>query len=158
MPSTQSNLAPAFRKTTETFSAGAKSLAQRYFVSSKIFAKEQKKIFSEQWILVGHQSQIPKAGDYFIAEVAGESLIIVRRVRNKATARQAIRDRQRSRWEPSDMDGQRGALTSGTRLNQSAAFTMFAVIAARGSGKIQADTCRRFSVLITHGRMDSMGD
>jgi hypothetical protein len=71
MPSTQSNLAPAFRKTTETFSAGAKSLAQRYFVSPEIFAQEQRKIFSEQWILVGHQSQIPKAGDYFVAEVAG---------------------------------------------------------------------------------------
>src|SRR5258708_31289730 len=78
MPLTQSNVAPAFRKTTETFSAGAKSLAQRYFVSPEIFAQEQRKIFSEQWILVGHQNQIPKAGDYFIAEVAGESVIVVR--------------------------------------------------------------------------------
>jgi glycine betaine catabolism A len=78
MPSTQSNVVPAFRKTTETFTAGARSLAQCYFVSPEIFAQEQRKIFSEQWILVGHQSQIPKAGDYFISEVAGESLIVVR--------------------------------------------------------------------------------
>jgi phenylpropionate dioxygenase-like ring-hydroxylating dioxygenase large terminal subunit len=78
MPSTRSNVAPAFRKTTETFRTGAKSLAQRYFVSPEIFAQEQRKIFSEQWILVGHQSQIPKGGDYFISEVAGESLIVVR--------------------------------------------------------------------------------
>src|SRR6266481_9256052 len=70
--------APAFRKTTETFTAGAKTLAQRYFVSPEIFAQEQSKIFSKQWILVGHQSQIPKAGDYFSSEVAGESLIVVR--------------------------------------------------------------------------------
>jgi len=70
--------APAFRKTTETFTAGAKTLAQRYFVSPEIFALEQSKIFSKQWILVGHQSQIPKAGDYFSSEVAGESLIVVR--------------------------------------------------------------------------------
>ncbi len=69
---------PAFRKTTETFTAGAKTLAQRYFVSPEIFAQEQSKIFSKQWILVGHQSQIPKAGDYFSSEVAGESLIVVR--------------------------------------------------------------------------------
>jgi phenylpropionate dioxygenase-like ring-hydroxylating dioxygenase large terminal subunit len=27
---------------------------------------------------VGHQSQIAKAGDYFVQEVAGESLIVVR--------------------------------------------------------------------------------
>jgi Rieske 2Fe-2S family protein len=78
MPSTQTNIAPVFRKTTETFAAGAKSLAQRYFVSPEIFAKEQREIFSKQWILVGHQSQIAKAGDYFTTEIAGESLIIVR--------------------------------------------------------------------------------
>ena len=76
VPATQAK--EAFRKTAETFKAGAKTLPQRYFVSSEIFAQEQKKIFSRQWVLVGHQSQIPKAGDYFISEVAGESLIIVR--------------------------------------------------------------------------------
>ncbi|PYL66826.1 MAG: (2Fe-2S)-binding protein [Verrucomicrobia bacterium] len=76
MPVTQAK--EAFRKTAETFKAGAKTLPQRYFVSSEIFAQEQKKIFSRQWVLVGHQSQIPKAGDYFTSEIAGESLIIVR--------------------------------------------------------------------------------
>jgi phenylpropionate dioxygenase-like ring-hydroxylating dioxygenase large terminal subunit len=74
----QTNVAPSFRKTTETFAAGAKSLSQRYFVSPEIFSEEQKKIFSKQWVLVGHQSQIAQAGDYLTAEVAGESLIIVR--------------------------------------------------------------------------------
>jgi Rieske 2Fe-2S family protein len=74
----QTRAMPAFRKTAETFTSGAKTLPQRYFVSPDIFAKEQETIFSEQWILVGHQSQIAKAGDYFAQEVAGESLIIVR--------------------------------------------------------------------------------
>jgi phenylpropionate dioxygenase-like ring-hydroxylating dioxygenase large terminal subunit len=78
MPSLQASVAPSFRKTTETFSAGARSLPQRYFVSPEIFAEEQKEIFSRQWVVVGHQSQIAKAGDYFTTEVAGESLIIVR--------------------------------------------------------------------------------
>ncbi len=72
------NVVPSFRKPTETFTTGAKSLAQRYFVSPEIFAQEQEKIFSKQWVLVGHQSQIAQAGDYFTAEVARESLIIVR--------------------------------------------------------------------------------
>src|SRR6266511_3054354 len=67
-----------FRKTAETFQAGAKTLPQRYFVSPAVFAEEQEKVFSKQWVLVGHQSQIAKSGDYFTAEVAGESLIIVR--------------------------------------------------------------------------------
>ena len=68
----------AFRKTAETFATGAKTLEQKYFVSPQIFAEEQQKIFSRQWVLVGHQSQIAQAGDYFTAEIAGESLIIVR--------------------------------------------------------------------------------
>jgi Rieske 2Fe-2S family protein len=78
VPAMQTKAAPTFRKTTETFRAGAKTLPQRYFVSPTIFAKEQDKIFSRQWVLVGHQSQIAEAGDYFTAEVAGERLIIVR--------------------------------------------------------------------------------
>jgi len=68
----------AFRKGAETLADGAKSLPQKYFVSPDILAKEQAEIFSNQWLLVGHQSQIPMPGDYFVAPIAGESLIIVR--------------------------------------------------------------------------------
>jgi len=67
-----------FRKTAETFMAGAKTLPQRYFVSPEIFAKEQRIIFSTQWMCVGHQSEITKPGHYFTAEVADESLIVLR--------------------------------------------------------------------------------
>ena len=70
--------ARAFRRTVESFSAGAKTLPQRYFVSAEVFAKEQTKIFSAEWVYVGHQSQIAASGDYFVQEVAGESLIVVR--------------------------------------------------------------------------------
>src|ERR1043166_849799 len=56
----------------------AKSLPQEYFVSSETFAKEQEKIFAKQWLLVGHQSQLKKSGDFFLATIAGESLIVVR--------------------------------------------------------------------------------
>jgi len=69
---------PAFRKTAETFPSGAKTLPQRYFISPDVFAEEQAGIFSTQWVLVGHQSQIPKAGDYLVQEVAGDSLIVMR--------------------------------------------------------------------------------
>ena len=72
------NVVPVFRDVARTSSGSGKSLSQRYFVSPEIFAQEQNKIFSEEWLLVGHQSQIGKSGDYFVAEVAGEDLIIVR--------------------------------------------------------------------------------
>jgi Rieske 2Fe-2S family protein len=67
-----------YRKTAETFTAGAQTLPQRYFVSSEVFAQEEKQIFAKQWVLVGHQSEVVRAGDYLVAEVAGESLIVVR--------------------------------------------------------------------------------
>ena len=78
MPLSQTIAAPAFRKTAETFAAGAKTLAQQYFVSPEVFAEEQDRIFSKQWVLVGHQSAIAQPGNYFISEVANESLIVVR--------------------------------------------------------------------------------
>jgi glycine betaine catabolism A len=74
----QTKATPAFRKTAETFAAGAKTLDQKHFVSTEIFAEEQEKIFSKQWMLVGHQSQIANAGDYLVQKVAGESLVVVR--------------------------------------------------------------------------------
>src|SRR5438105_514816 len=75
-----------FRKTRDSFAAGAKTLPQRYFVSTEIFRQEQEQIFSTQRLLVGHQSQIADAGDYFLVSLlpssdcgpTRESLIITR--------------------------------------------------------------------------------
>src|SRR2546423_12068368 len=69
---------PVFRKTAGTFAPGVMTLPRRYFISPEVFAEEQEKIFGGQWVLVGHQSQLAQAGDYFLAQVAGESLIITR--------------------------------------------------------------------------------
>jgi len=68
----------AFRKTRKPVTVGARSLPRKYFVSPDLFANEQHKIFSEKWLLVGHQSQLRGAGDFFVATVAEESLILVR--------------------------------------------------------------------------------
>ena len=74
----QTKAAPGFRRTAESFKPGAKTLPQRYFVSAELFEEEQTAIFSKEWICVGHQSQVVRAGDYFVQEVARESLIVVR--------------------------------------------------------------------------------
>jgi Rieske 2Fe-2S family protein len=66
-----------FRKTAETFVSGAKTLPRDYFISPDVFDQEQDRIFAGDWVLVGHQSQVANPGDYFVAQVAGESLIIV---------------------------------------------------------------------------------
>src|SRR6201987_611931 len=75
-----------FRKTGEPFQPGAKTLPQRYFVSPEIFAKELQKIFATNWVLVGHQSQLAEPGDYFLAEIAGESLIVAKDQRSTIRA------------------------------------------------------------------------
>jgi len=69
---------PAFHKTTETFKPGAKTLPQEFFVSEEIFSTERQRIFSTEWLCVGHQNQLEKPGEYLLANVAGESLIILR--------------------------------------------------------------------------------
>jgi len=58
--------------------ARTKPLSQKYFVSPEIFAQEQEKVFSRNWLLIGHQSQIANAGDYVVQRVNGESLIVIR--------------------------------------------------------------------------------
>src|SRR6476469_4917879 len=74
----QSSLDPLFRRTSETLVGGAKTLPQKYFVSPDIFEQEQARVFSTQWLLVGHQNQIAKPGEFLVNEVAGESLIVIR--------------------------------------------------------------------------------
>ncbi len=75
---TASPITSVFRKTTETFTAGAQTLPQRYFVSPELFAEETRSIFAREWLCVGHQSELPTPGDYLVKVVAGESLIVAR--------------------------------------------------------------------------------
>jgi phenylpropionate dioxygenase-like ring-hydroxylating dioxygenase large terminal subunit len=43
-----------------------------------IYREEMRRIFLKSWLYVGHVSQIPARGDYFLFEMAGESVIVVR--------------------------------------------------------------------------------
>jgi Rieske 2Fe-2S family protein len=66
------------RKTSDALARGAKSLPQKYFVSPEVFADEGKKIFLNEWLLVGHQSQVASPGDYIVQVVNRESIIVIR--------------------------------------------------------------------------------
>jgi Rieske 2Fe-2S family protein len=83
---TQTRGGSNFVKAPASVQRGAKTLPQRYFVSPDIFAEELRKIFATNWVLVGHQSQLAKPGDYFLAEVAGESLVVVKDQRSTIRA------------------------------------------------------------------------
>ncbi|HEX7382118.1 MAG TPA: aromatic ring-hydroxylating dioxygenase subunit alpha [Nevskiaceae bacterium] len=48
------------------------------YISQELFELEQENLFANTWNYVGHDSQIPKPGDYITTDIAGEPLIIVR--------------------------------------------------------------------------------
>ena len=53
-------------------------LEQKFFTDKQIFEEDFKHIFSNQWVFIGHISRIPNKGDFFIVEIANESIIVVR--------------------------------------------------------------------------------
>ena len=68
----------AFLKTTDSYRQGAETLAGRYYTSAEVFAEERERIFAAQWLCVGREDALREPGAYLLADVAGESLIVVR--------------------------------------------------------------------------------
>jgi Rieske 2Fe-2S family protein len=54
------------------------SLDQRFYTDPAIFELELERIITRNWILAGHQSELPEPGDFKVLNVANESAIIVR--------------------------------------------------------------------------------
>ncbi|BBF69798.1 aromatic ring-hydroxylating oxygenase subunit alpha [Sphingomonas bisphenolicum] len=48
------------------------------YASPEIFELEMNRLFARSWLLVGHESQVTKAGDYYLTSVATRPTIIVR--------------------------------------------------------------------------------
>ena len=55
-----------------------RSLPREYYRSPDTFESEYQRVFARQWLLAGHACQIPKTGDFFSVDIAGESIIIAR--------------------------------------------------------------------------------
>ncbi len=56
------------------------SLDQAFYTRPEVFARDRVQILRNHWIMAGHISQIPDAGDYRLFDLAGESIILVRDV------------------------------------------------------------------------------
>jgi glycine betaine catabolism A len=54
------------------------TLPAKYYTDAGIFREEMERFFFGMWVCAGRSEQIGKAGDYFLAEVAGESVIVTR--------------------------------------------------------------------------------
>jgi Rieske 2Fe-2S family protein len=54
------------------------TLPASYYTDAEVFRREMDAFFFECWICAGRADSIPNPGDYFLREIAGESIIIVR--------------------------------------------------------------------------------
>mgnify|MGYP001197290025 CR=1 FL=1 len=54
------------------------TLTRAFYFSDDIYAREKDRIFFSEWFCAGREEQIPKPGDYLLAEVAGERIVVVR--------------------------------------------------------------------------------
>src|SRR5688572_13568697 len=54
------------------------ALPHALYQGDELYENEIRAIFPRSWLYVGHQSEIPRSGDYFLFEIAGESVIVVR--------------------------------------------------------------------------------
>jgi glycine betaine catabolism A len=55
-----------------------KSLPTSFYLSPEIFAMEKEQIFCQQWVCCGREEQLPSPGSHLVAEVGGESILVVR--------------------------------------------------------------------------------
>ncbi|MGE0211147.1 MAG: aromatic ring-hydroxylating dioxygenase subunit alpha [Parvibaculaceae bacterium] len=53
-------------------------LPRRFYIDPTIYEEELERVFGRQWQFLGHVSQIPGKGDYFIEDLCGESILVVR--------------------------------------------------------------------------------
>ena len=54
------------------------SLDQAFYTDADIYQRDIEEIYLKCWLYAGHISEIPAVGDWFLFEMAGESVIIVR--------------------------------------------------------------------------------
>jgi Rieske 2Fe-2S family protein len=56
----------------------AKTLEARWYCSPEVFAAERERIFARDWVCAGRVEDVQRPGDFVLADVAGESLIVTR--------------------------------------------------------------------------------
>ena len=49
-------------------------VSRELFVNEDLYQQEQEQLFAHCWLFVGHESQIPKPGDYFVSGMGEESI------------------------------------------------------------------------------------
>jgi phenylpropionate dioxygenase-like ring-hydroxylating dioxygenase large terminal subunit len=53
-------------------------ISREVFVSDEVYRVELEQVFARMWLFVGHESQIPTPGDFFVSRMGEESVILCR--------------------------------------------------------------------------------
>jgi Rieske 2Fe-2S family protein len=53
-------------------------LPAEFYTSLEVFTREREQVFRRHWLYAGHVSELPEAGSYFLFELDGESVVVVR--------------------------------------------------------------------------------
>src|SRR5437899_11437360 len=53
-------------------------ISREIFVSEEIYRQELDRVFARAWLFIGHESQIPKPGDFLVSSMGEESVILTR--------------------------------------------------------------------------------
>src|ERR1700733_1656474 len=61
----------------------AGTVARELYVNEDIFWQEQEQIFRRCWLFLGHESQVPNPGDFYIARMGTEEVVVVRDRKDK---------------------------------------------------------------------------
>ncbi len=50
----------------------------RIFTDEELYRLEMEKVFQHTWLFVGHESSLPKPGDYILNKMGEDEVIVVR--------------------------------------------------------------------------------
>ncbi len=64
-------------------------VSREIFVNEEIYRREQEQVFARAWLFIGHESQIPKPGDFVVSSMGEESVILCEVPIERAQAQQA---------------------------------------------------------------------
>src|SRR5262245_58977126 len=56
----------------------AGQISREIFVNDEIYREELERVFTRAWLFIGHESQIPNPGDFFVSSMGEESVILCR--------------------------------------------------------------------------------
>jgi len=62
------------------------SLGQRFYTDPLVYELEKERVIARNWIMAGHQSELPEPGDFKVFNLANESAIVVRGSNGKLKA------------------------------------------------------------------------